>query len=397
MDKRLRILFLTPRLPYPTIGGDRLKPNFILRHLAKNHDVTLVSLYQGGDLPKSYVREIEKFGIKTHVITLDPFRAGIRTGLNIMGRKPLEIDYYFHPDFKQLIKELDIDNNFDLAFAFFMRTAEYIKDNKIKKILMAEDCRTIYQKRSYEESANIKQKMVRLWEYRKLQKYEPDIVKFFDITTLVSQEDVKSMQELNPGAEFRLLTNGTDISKFVMPPGNTERHGILFAGKLDVWANELMIKSIINDILPLIREKVPDAELTIAGAKPPQSIMSLKGKGIYICPDVPDMLPYLQNSALFLHPHKGGSGIQNKLLEAMAAGCPVVTTPTGNQGIGAVNGESALIGRTPEELARHAIKVLTDPNYAKSISQKAHELVVSTHSWEAVFGQLDDILGEMFD
>ncbi len=397
MQKDLRILFLTPRFPFPLIGGDRLKPYYILSHLAKHHKVTLVTFYQGKDLPNSHLKEIEKFGVDVRVVLLDPIVAGIKAGLRMPGPNPLEIDYYYSNEFAKVVKELEPEKNFDLSVAFFMRTAEYLKNLKMKKILMAEDCRTIYQKRSFEESQNLKQKLIRKWEYLKLRRYEPNIVNYFDITTLVSQDDIKSMQQQNPGAEYRLLTNGTNLNRFPFHNNMQERKNILFAGKLDIWANQLMIKNIIDNILPLIREKVPDVEFHIAGAKPPHSIMALKSKSVHLHIDVPEMLPYLHSARVFLHPHSGGSGIQNKLLEAMAAGCPVVTTPTGNQGIYAKHEESAMLGNSKEEMARHTIRLLSDYEFARSISFNARQLIENEHTWERVFEQFDDILNELFD
>lgn len=400
MDKSvhsgLRILFLTPRFPYPLIGGDRLKPYYMLKHLAALHKVTLVTFFQGESLPKSYQKEIEKLGVELVVIPLDPIVAGIKTAFKMLGPNPLEIDYYYSSAYRKAVDALEPEKNFDLGISFFMRTAEYLKGKNIKKVLMAEDCRTIYQKRSYQESQNFKQKTVRLWEYKKLSKYEPKIVNSFDITTLVSQDDIKSMQAQNPGAEYRLLTNGTDLSKYTFSNNISQRKGILFAGKLDIWANQLMIHSIVNDIMPMIREKVPDAEFHIAGAKPPQSIVALKNKNIFLHFDVPDMLPYLHQSRVFLHPHSGGSGIQNKLLESMAAGCPVVTTPTGNQGIYAKHEHSVMIGKTKEELARYTIKLLSDDEFARNISNNARTLIEDEHSWDAVYRQMDGIIDELF-
>lgn len=397
MNKSLRILFLTARFPYPLIGGDRLKPYYILSHLAKHHKVTLVTFFQGDTLPKSHIKEIEKLGIELKVIKLDPIVAGLNSAIKALTPKPLEIDYYFSNEFDKVVRSLNPEKNFDLGISFFMRTAEYLKKYKIPKILMAEDCRTIYQYRSYKESQNLKQKIVRHWEYLKLRKYEPEIVNHFDIVSLVSQDDIKSMQQLNPGAEYRLLTNGTDLSRFTLNEDLSKRKHILFAGKLDIWANQLMINSIVRDILPKVNEKMPDVEFHIAGAKPTHNILSLKGKNVQLHIDVPDMVPYLQQARVFLHPHSGGSGIQNKLLEAMACGCPVVTTPTGNQGIYAKHEESVMIGNTKEEMARYTIKLLQEDDFADKISRNARHLIEEKHSWEAVYNQIDGIISEIID
>jgi glycosyltransferase involved in cell wall biosynthesis len=278
-----------------------------------------------------------------------------------------------------------------------MRTAEYIKNRKFKKILMAEDCRVLYQKRSYEQSRNLKQKVIRFWEYKKLMVYEPQIVNSFDIVTLVTDNDIEAMQKNNPTANYRLLTNGTDIHHFQKPKEDKTRNGILFIGKLDVWANVLMVENIVNNILPIIKKEIPEVQLYIIGSNPPKRIQRLETKDIHIIPNVPDVVPYLQSMALFLHPHFGGSGIQNKLIEAMACGCPVVTTPTGIQGIPAQENIHVLIGTSPIELAKNTVRLLKDKEFAKYIGCNARELILNTHSWEAVYDATDKIINELIN
>ncbi len=397
MAKRLKILFLTARFPFPPVGGDKLKPYYILKHLAKKHDVTLVSLYQGANIPKNFSDEMQALGIKVHVVCFRPLYAGMRVFAKLLQKYPLEIAYYLQPELFSVINSLNPNANFDIAFSFFMRTAEYAKPLNIKKILMCEDCRTLYQQRSQSASHNLVQKLVRLWEFYKLKKYEPDIVNYFDASTFVTNNDIAAMRKLNPDANYRLLSNGVDIDKFIPMQEKTPNKTVIFMGRLDIWANQLMIKRIINNILPLIEQNMPDVHFQIVGALPPKKIFSDKRHNISIITDVPDTLPYLQNAQLFLHPHDGGTGIQNKLLEAMAAGCPVITTETGNQGIDAKNGVEALIGNTDSELAEHACNLILNQELAQKISANARELIVKTHSWDMIYKQVDDIINEVIN
>lgn len=391
--KRLDILFLLPRYPFPVIGGDRVKPYNVLKYLGKNHNVTVVTFFQGPKLTESLINALKNLNVEVEIIKLNPIKAGISTLFRIFSKKPLEILYYEQNTYKLKVKELLKIKNFDLAFSFFMRTAEYIKDEELPKILMAEDCRTVYQRRSFESSKKILQKIIRWWEWNKLRKYEPIIVNYFDVTTLVSEQDINSMENLNDKVKYRLLSNGTDIIKFI-PDNNIEKENILFSGKFDVWANELMVRKIKFEILPLIKIRFPNIKLILVGANPGASIKNLLDDDIELYANVPDVLPYLQKAKLFLHPHLGGSGIQNKLLEAMAAGCPVVTTSTGNQGINAENGKEVLIADSNENLANCAIKILEDNNLATSISKNARELILKKHSWESVHKQIDSIMKE---
>ena len=392
---RKKILFLTPRFPYPVIGGDRLKPYHLLSHLAKLHDVTLVS-FSYSQLPqRSYIEEIEKLGVEVYPVVQNPTMAVLGSGLRLLQRYPLEISFYLRKEFKQTVDKLTKERNFDLGIAFFMRTAEYIKNKNFKKLLISEDCRTLYQYRSYKESNSFLQKGVRFWDYYKLKRYEPKIVNHFDAVSLVSPEDIVAMKEKNSNANYKLLTNGTDLDKYAFNDNFEERKTILFTGKLDLWANQLMIMRIVNEILPIVRQKYPNIIFEIVGARPSSAILALQSKFVKVHPNVPELVPYLQRAKVFIHPHIGGSGIQNKLLEAMACGAPVVTTHTGNQGIHAKHKFEALIGESSEELAQHTITFLDNLELSKIIAINARKLMEETHSWNAVFNQLDDILREL--
>ena len=392
--KKLNILFLLPRYPFPLIGGDRVKPYHIIKHLASEHNVTLVTFFQGKKFTDSLRNSVQKLGVELHVIPLNPINSGLNSSLRLLSKKPLEILYYEEKAYHNKVSKLIDEKNFDLGFSFFMRTAEYLKNVEMPKILMAEDCRTIYQQRSYEGSDNLKQKMIRLWEWKKLKKYEPNIVNYFDVTTLVSNDDIRHMKQLNPNANYRLLTNGVDIEKFT-PKKDIERKNLLFTGKFDVWANELMVGRIVNEILPIVKKRFPNVKLILAGANPTKSIQNLESEDIEVYSNVPEIVPYLHNAAVYVHPHYGGSGIQNKLLEAMCAGCPVVTTTTGNQGIEAVDGDSILISDTSEGIAEKVISLLSDSQYAEKISKNGHNYIVNKHSWEAIYKQCDDIIAEV--
>jgi glycosyltransferase involved in cell wall biosynthesis len=279
-----------------------------------------------------------------------------------------------------------------------MRTAEYLKKKKFPKILIAEDCRVLYQSRSFTRSDNLIQKLVRIWEVMKLKKYEPKITSYFDFITLVTNEDIVEMQKGNPELKYRLVTNGVDIERYSPFCKYSERaKTIIFTGKLSVWANTMMALKIATEILPKIRSKVPDVKLQIVGANPPKSVRSLECEYIEIHANVPDLAKYYSSARVFLHPHDGASGIQNKLLEAMSAGCAVVTTPTGNQGIYAKHKEHAMIAHNDDELVNDTIELLQNEKLAENISINARKWMIETHTWDVVFEQIDDVIKELFN
>jgi polysaccharide biosynthesis protein PslH len=391
--KPLNILFINSRLPYPLISGDRVKTYYLLGHLAKSHKVTLVSFYQGKEVLKEYEQKIRDLGVETITLPLNPITAGLNAGFNFF-RFPLEIGYYTNNTLKKTINKLFL-NKYDLAFGFFMRSAEYLKGKNITKILIAEDSRTLYQGRSYKNSRNLLQKFIRFLEYKKLCKYEPEIVNYFDIVTLVTQADIDQMTRQNPNAKYRLLTNGVNLDYFKPPESNQNRNGIIYSGRLDVYSNTMMAEIIIKELFPKIKKEFAEVTLTIAGAKAPPALTIHRSDSIKIDSDVPEILPYLQNGEIFLHPHNGASGIQNKLLEAMACGCAVVTTPTGIQGIPAIEGRDLLIGKNNEELISHTINILKNKELFNSLSRNARILMEKNFSWNKIFEQIDKIIDEV--
>jgi len=135
--------------------------------------------------------------------------------------------------------------------------------------------------------------------------------------------------------------------------------------------------------------------LILAGANPSKSILKLEDDDVEIFSNVPEIVSYLQKAAVYVHPHYGGSGIQNKLLEAMSTGCPVVTTNTGNQGIYGTDGENIMIADSSEEIAQKVIRLLKNSGLSKKISDNAREHIVKTHSWEAIYEQCDSIINEI--
>jgi glycosyltransferase involved in cell wall biosynthesis len=306
---------------------------------------------------------------------------------------PLEVAFYTRPEFADEVNAVLATEKVDAVISFFMRTAEYVrKRTGLRKILVAEDCRVLYQSRSARATNNALQRMVRWWETRKLRAYEPRVADDFDVTTLVSAHDLENMRLNNPRARYSVVTNGVDAERFWFRADQHDRQGLLFAGKLDVQANHLMALTVLQEVYPEIKRYMPEAPLQIVGARPLPELLKVVEGVATLHRDVPDVLPFLHTSSVFVHPHKGGSGIQNKVLEAMAAGCVVVTTPSGLQGINAQHGVHCLVGATSREVADHAVRLLNDAPLRTELAYRARMLMESEHTWERVGEQIDAVL-----
>lgn len=390
----LNILYTTVHFPFPPIGGDRIKQLKILEYLAKNNNVFLISLDRGFEIRDEYVDEIRKLGIVPYTFKINNLKAYLNTALLSPFGLPMEINFFRHAGFRNKIHEILNNNKIDLIISYYLRTTQYTRNINCKKILISDDCRTFYQSRTAMESRNLRQRAIRAFETKRLIKYEADIADCYDITTYVTKEDLSQMRKLNGNARLRILSNGVDTAKYLPPLDNSGRKGLVFTGKLDVWVNNLIIKRIIENILPKIQSKMPGTILHIVGSRPTKVVLSYSSDSVIIHRDVPDITPYLQNAAAYIHAHLGGSGIQNKLLEAMSCGCPVVTTPSGAWGFDIVNGVNGFIGNSDEEIANYCVDLLNNPGLIDSVGRNAREYILNNHTWEHVYKSLELILEE---
>lgn len=378
----------------PKISGDKIKSYHLLKHLGRSHDVTLVCLSHRAAPEQQDIATMEAMGIRVHPVVLSPVKGGLRSLLKIATPSPLEVDFYNEPKMHEVVSNLVKTNEYDVVISFFMRTAEYIKDLPIPKILVAEDCRILYQSRSAAVSTNPLQRMVREWEVRKLKRYEPAMVQKFDLTTFVTETDIETIKRYAPEGKYALLTNGADLEEFTYDENEdrSERRGVAFWGKLNVWSNQMSTTELLRDIYPIITKSLPDEPCMIAGSYAPAALQNYMSAGVELVENPPEMGPVIRRAAVMVNPHRGASGIQNKVLQAMASGCAVVTTPTGIQGIRARHGVHALIGETPEELAAHCITLLRTPTLCAAIAKNARRLIERDHTWDAIGKQMDAAL-----
>ncbi len=393
---RKKILFLTTRFPYPPIGGDKLKAYNLLKIVTKYYDVDLLAFSFRKYPEKRYIEQLESLESKVKVLKFNPFLGGLNCLWNIFTEKPFEVSFYHLKEFGAELKKRLEKTNYDVVIAFFMRAGEFVRNIPNKKILIAEDCRTIYQQRSFEQTRSLIQKPIRYHEWKKLQKYEPKMMDDFDLVSFVSKTDIEMMQKIHPTNKYRLLSNGTDIEKY-KPNNSPNQNTILFAGKMNVHSNQISAQILAREVFPIVRSAITDARLILAGADMDNNVRKLAGKGIEIIDNIPDMSEIYTKAAIFVNVHKGGSGIQNKNIEAMASGCALVTTSTGNQGIEGENGTHLLIADTPEDFATKIIMLLKNNAFRHELATNGREHIANTHTWEHVEQQFLAIMGELLD
>lgn len=391
-NPRKKILFLTPRFPYPLVGGDRLKAYHILRHLSETADVDLIALDEWNSGHGANLTEICNLCNDVTVIPFNRTNAWLRVVKSFFTRQPVEYAWYDSPDMRGAVDLALKRRRYDLVVSFFARTGIHSQDLRgTPKILVAEDSRVLAQERASQKFSFTGEYVVRRNDSKKLRTAEPELMRKFDLVTFVASPDEDKTLELDPMINTGLLSNGVDLGLYEYHRGHRD-DAIVFVGELSVYHNRLMAERIVRNIFPLVRKMSPTTRLIIAGNNPSSSLKKLVAAtpGAELHASVDDIKPFYRAAKVFIHPQEVGAGIQNKLLEALAMGTAVVTTEIGASGItGLMDAKHCLIRNTDEGLAKAAVELLHDTAARLLISGNGRTLMEEQYSWERIFRDCD--------
>ena len=210
--------------------------------------------------------------------------------------------------------------------------------------------------------------------------YERFMFTPFGRVVVVSEPDRAALLAANPALTVEVIPNGVELARFPLSDAPRTADTLLFTGNFEYGPNADAARYVAQTILPAVQQQRPDAKLWLVGNAPPPDIRALTSEAVTVTGHVPEMLPYLQRAAVFVSPLRYGAGIKNKVLEALAAGCPVVGTPLSFDGIAVQNGESALI--TPlDRMAGAILRVLDDNALAARLSREGRALIETRYTW----------------
>jgi len=374
----MKLFFLLARVPYPTEKGDKLRAFHQIKHLSADHEIIICSLNEGA-LHQDAIPVLKKYAHAVHIIPLSKPAIIINLLKALFSGKPLQVGYYFSTSAQKSILRLIDKYQPDHIFCQLIRMAEYIKDLPVKKTLDYQDVFSKGVERRLTSSSFFIRPFLKL-EVNRLREYEKMVFEKFDNKIIISYPD----RELIPHPDrdkIVVVSNGVDTG-FFHPVERLKKYDLVFTGNMGYPPNINSADYLVNKIVPLVIRQKPDVIVLIAGANPTIQVMALRSPHVEVSGWIPDMRDAYAQARIFIAPMQLGTGLQNKLLEAMAMKIPCITSPLANQALNAKNGIEILIGDTPEEYARQIMKLLSDPSYAAYIAENGYHFVLQNYSWE---------------
>jgi len=389
----MRLLIAAPRFPWPLDKGDRLTVHNLVRHLSRRHSVALVCFLEPGQDP-AWVERLEGVAERVEVVPLGRAAAYGRTALGLASRRPLQVHYYRSPAMARRLRMVIEEFRPDLVYAHTIRMAEYLAHHRPGPGILAMQ---ISMALNYGRLARFSRSPLRRAAYGleagRARRYERGVAARFDRCLLISETDVGALGLPRP-ANIVINPHGVDFDYFTPSPGAAVEEGlIIFSGNMAYGPNSDAVEWFATEMLPLVRRRVPGARLAVVGADPPRRLLDLAADpAIEVTGRVPDLRPYLERAAVGIDPLRVGAGLQNKVLEGMSMGLPMVITSVANEGIGAVPGDEVLVADDPPAFAAAVARLLEDPGLGREIGARARLLIEERWSWEAHFADLERVM-----
>jgi glycosyltransferase involved in cell wall biosynthesis len=403
VDERLKILFLTNRIPFPIIDGQTRRTYHILKGLAQKHEVTLLSLYERiEEIAPKNIQHIESFCKDVDFLPAPSkafsFAMTVRLFRSLVSKYPYTIwRHYSRPYLNKIHNKLETEQ-YDLVHCDILPLAYTVQ--KIKSpVCTITDHDVSYLKtfRMAKQARNPFQKMFLYIEAFKQKKLESRVFNNFDLSIAVSKVDKEHLKRLCPKGRFEVIENGVETNEFKPISRNNYNNIIGWFGGFGHLPNKEAVYYFLRDIYPLIKKSISDVEFHLIGGNVPQKLKKIAAfdSSLKIMGFVDDPKQYLQEAKVIVVPLLSGSGTRLKILEALALGKAIVTTSIGCEGIEAENNEHHLVADTPQEFARVTVEILRNDDLRNKLERNGRELAKRKYDWDIICNKLNRVYVEL--
>jgi polysaccharide biosynthesis protein PslH len=387
------LLFLAHRVPYPPDRGDKIRSFNILKHLSERHRVHLAA-FADDERDEAAARAIPLDLGQVHVERRTRSK-GMALAIGLPTRTAASVTAFAHPGMARAVDRILRQEPVDKLYVFSGQMAQYAPDDR--PFVM--DFVDMDSQKFADYAAAARPPMRWLWarEAGRLLAFEREAANRAVVSLFVStaEADLFRARSGLPEQKVRALDNGIDLDRYGPAEAPTGAPLIVFTGQMDYPPNIAAAAGFAKETMPAIRTRHPDARFAIVGRKPDPSLLALAGNGVEVTGEVADVRPWLAGAHVVVAPLRIARGIQNKVLEAMAMGRPVVASPQAYEGIDAEPGRDLLVADGPQAEAEAVLGLLADRAGAEAIGTAARARMERRYAWSACLAPLDAMLAHL--
>ncbi|MBO6516398.1 MAG: glycosyltransferase [Bacteroidia bacterium] len=386
----MKILFLANRIPYPPFRGDKLKIYNLGRRIEAQHHVYLIAFVE----KKSELRykpELDKIFKEVILVYQPKWKSWFNSALNFLGRMPFQLAYFKSKRMHQVLADFLRRQPIDVIHTQHLRMSQYTSHMKdVPRILDLPDAYSLYWQRRKQVKRPLVNRVFDSLESGRVVEAEKIIYKY-DLNLVCSVEDRDHLLSIHPGSKVGLLRNGVDLETFAFSKHDYGRNQtLLFTGNMDYAPNVDAVIYFVEELLPVIQKSFPQTRLVIAGQRPVKSVLDLACESVEVTGFVKDISEMYQHADVVVAPLRFGAGTQNKVLEAMAMGVPVVCTDIGFKGLEIESGEGVFHARNGDDFVQKVCQLLESKELRERTGQTGLELARTKFSWDGITQQLVD-------
>lgn len=387
------LLFLAHRVPYPPDRGDKIRSFNILKHLSERHRVHLVA-FADDERDVDAAQAIPLDLGRVHVERRARSRA-MALAVGLPTRTAASVAAFAHPGMARAVDRILAEEPIDKLYVFSGQMAQYAPDDR--PFVM--DFVDMDSQKFADYAAASRPPMRWLWarEAGRLLAFEREAANRAVVSLFVSAAETALFRTHShlPETKVRTLENGIDLARYTPGPAPSGAPLIVFTGQMDYPPNIAAAGGFARDVMPAIRRQHRQARFAIVGRKPDPSLLALAGNGIEVTGEVEDVRPWLAQAHVVVAPLRIARGIQNKVLEAMAMGRPVVASPQAFEGIDAEPGRDLLVADGIDAERDAVLALLAAPPRAEAIGAAARARMEARYAWSACLAPLDAILAHI--
>jgi sugar transferase (PEP-CTERM/EpsH1 system associated) len=389
----MRVLVLTHRLPYAPNRGDRLRMYHMLQHLRGRADIDLVSFVHDDD-EAAHAGDLESMVATVSTVRVPKWRNRLNAAATLLTDRPLTHALLDAPDLTTVVSGIVSERRPDVVLAYCSGMARFAMEPPLDEIPMVLDFVDV-DSRKWRDLAEVGRPPLK-WIYRReartLGAFEAAAARKAVTALVVNDREASNARALAPSADVRVVLNGVEVDRLRSPRPPVSNPTVVFCGMMDYHPNHEGMMWFVDAVWPLIRASRPDAALTIVGANPLRALTHrcASDPSITVTGRVDDVRDWLWNAAVAVAPLHIARGVQNKALEAIAAGLPVVMTGAVAAGLPRNAANASMVADAPDAFAGHVVTLLNQS--AAERRAIAESCDFETLKWSATLERLCEIL-----